>query len=125
VACAFAWVYGAVMPKVRIGMLVAAVMSTSLAVATPAHADNGTDFLAMLSAEGFNVGDTPPDLELTLTAGTTVCLLLNHGQTPQEAGQVISAEYPNATSQQITGLVGAAQAKLCTQQTAPRQQAGW
>lgn len=124
-ACAFAWVYGAVMPKVRIGMLVAAVMSTSLAVATPADADNSTDFLAMLSAEGFNVGDTPPDLELTLTAGTTVCLLLNHGQTPQEAGQVISAHYPNATAQQITGFVGAAQAKLCTQQTVPRQQAGW
>jgi hypothetical protein len=125
VACAFAWVYRAVMPKVRIGMFVAAVMSTALAVAVPAHADDGSDFLAMLSAEGINTGDTPADVELTLSAGQGVCYALRYGFTPQDAGEEVSTQYPNVTPQQVSGFVGAAQAKLCAQALTPMQIGGW
>jgi hypothetical protein len=100
---------------VRIGMLVAAVMSTSLVVAVPAGADNASDFLAMVSERGINVGDTPADVELTLATGTEVCELIWHGYTPEVASRQVKYQFPNATSEQSAGFVEAAQARLCAQ----------
>ena len=94
-------------------MLAAAVMSTSLVVALPAHADDGSDFVAIVSGEGINVGDTPEDTELTLTNGELVCHLLYYGFTPQDARRQVRYSLPNATPQQVAGFVDAAQAKLC------------
>jgi hypothetical protein len=107
-------------------MLAAAVMSTSLVVGVPtAHADNAGDFLAMLSGEGINVGDTPADVQLTLATGELVCHLLQDGYTPQDADRQVRYGFPNATPQQIGGFVEAAQAKLCAQAYAPLQPGGW
>lgn len=103
------------MSKTRIGMFAATVMSTSLVIAVPAHADNGSDFLAMVSGEGLNVGDTPADIELTLAKGDQICHLIHIGYTPEVAGRQIKYEFPNATAQQVAGFVDAAQAKLCPQ----------
>lgn len=124
-ASAVASVYSALMPKVRISAFVAAVMSTSLAVAAPAHADNGSDFLAMMSEAGINVGDTPEDVQLTLATAEAVCELFHFGFTPQIAGRQVRYAFPDATPQQITSFVDGAQAKLCTQAYAPVQPSGW
>lgn len=107
------------MAKMRIGMRMAAVMATSLVVAVPAHADNGGDFLATVSGEGFNVGDTPADIQLTLALGMAVCYLLHEGYTPEVVGRQVKYKFPRATPQQAAGFVGAAQAKLCAQGFAP------
>lgn len=120
---AFPWVYSALMPRVRIGVFAAAVIATSLAVVAPAHADTGSDFLAMVSGEGINAGDTPVDTGLTLSTGELVCDLLHYGYTPQVAGREVLYSFPNATPQQATGFVDAAQATLCVD-WAPRQ-SGW
>jgi hypothetical protein len=106
-------------------MLAAAVMSTTLVVGAPAHADNGSDFLAILSGEGINVGDTSADVELTLTTGELVCHLLHDGYTPQDADREVSYTFPDATPQQLAGFVEAAQAKLCAQAYTPLQPGGW
>jgi hypothetical protein len=112
------------MAKMRIALLVAAVMSTPLVVGAPAHADNGSDFLAMVSSEGLNVGDTPADVTLTLANAEEICQLIHWGYTPEVAGRQVKYFYPNATPQQVAGFVDAAQAKLCTQQYAPLN-GGW
>jgi Protein of unknown function (DUF732) len=113
------------MSKTRICMLAATVMSTSLVVAVPAHADNSSDFLAMVSGEGLNVGDTPADVELTLAKGDQICHLIHIGYTPETAGRQVKYEFPNATARQVAGFVEAAQAKLCVQSfETPLQPAG-
>ncbi len=102
-------------------MLAAAAASISLVVAAPAHADNASDFLAVVSGLGINVGDTPPDVSLTLAAGELVCQLLHYDSTPQEAGRNVLYTFPNATPQQVSGFVDAAQDKLCEQSYGPLQ----
>lgn len=121
----FARGYSAVVPKLRMAMFAAAVVSTSLVVGMPAHADNGSDFLAILSGEGINVGDTPADVELTLSSGQLVCHLLHDGYTPQDAERDVRYAFPNATPQQLAGFVEAARAKLCAQAYTPLQPGGW
>jgi Protein of unknown function (DUF732) len=103
------------MARTLIGIFAATVVSTTLVVAVPAHADNGSDFLAMVSGEGLNVGDTPADVELTLAKGDQICHLLHYGYTPEVAGRQVKYAFPNATAQQVAGFVDAAQAKLCAQ----------
>jgi hypothetical protein len=115
-------IYSAVMAKGRIGTFVAAVMSTSLVVAPPAQADNSSDFLTRVSAEGLNVGDTPPDVELTLSTAVQVCRVMFFGLTPQDAGRMVPYRFPEATPQQIAGFVDAAQATMCAQIFTPLQQ---
>ncbi len=105
-------------------MFVAAVMSISLAVAPPAQADNSSDFLTMVSAEGLNVGDAPPDVELTLSTAEQVCRLMFFGFTPQDAGRMVRYRFPEATPQQVAGFVDAAQAKMCAQANTPLQPGG-
>jgi hypothetical protein len=105
-------------------MLIATVVSTSLALAVPAHADNASDFLAIVSAQGVNVGDTAPDVQLTLGAAEHVCQVLHNGFTPQEAGRQVLYALPNLTPTQVTGFVDAAQAKLCAEAYGPLQPAG-
>jgi Protein of unknown function (DUF732) len=112
------------MAKMRIGMFAAAVILTSLMVGVPAHADAGSDFLAMVSAEGINVGDTPADVQLTLATAAEICELIHFGYTPQVAGRQVKYVLPNATPQQTTGFVDAAQAKLCPVQFTPLQPGG-
>ena len=112
------------MTKTRTGMFAAAVISTSLVVAAPAHADNASDFLAMMSEQGINVGAEPADVESTLSAGEYVCNLLHYGFTPQQAGQQLPYSVPNLTPQQVASFVDAAQAKLCEQAYALLQPGG-
>jgi Protein of unknown function (DUF732) len=113
------------MPRGRIGTFVAAVMSTSLVVASPAQADNSTDFLTTVSGEGLNVGDALPDVELTLTTATQVCRLLFLGFSPRDAGRMVPYRFPKASPQQVAGFVDAAQATLCAQaMTVPLQPGG-
>lgn len=114
----------AAISKLRIGVLAAAAVVTSLVGAVPAHADNASDFLAKVSEHGLNVGDTPPDMQATLAAGTEICQLLHYGYTPQVAGQQLPYVYPNATPEQIAGFVEAAQLYLCPQMETPLQPGG-
>jgi hypothetical protein len=113
------------MQKAWTTALAAAVMSTSLIVAAPAYADNSTDFLAVVSGEGLNVGDTPADVEITLANGEAICELMFYGYTPEVAGRQVKYAFPGATPKQITGFVEAAQAKLCTQQFTPLEPGGY
>jgi hypothetical protein len=113
------------MVKMGIGTFAAAVMSSALAVAVPAHADSASDFLTLVSGQGFNVGDTPADVQLTLSMGVEVCHLIHEGYTPQVAGRQVPYMFPNATPQQIAGFVNAAQtSKLCARQFGPLQPGG-
>jgi hypothetical protein len=112
------------MAKMRLGMFAAAVVSTSLMVAVPAHADASSDFLARVSAEGINAGDTPADVQLTLATASEICQLIHFGYTPQLAGRQVKYMFPNATPQQTTGFVDAAQAKLCPELYTPLQPGG-
>jgi Protein of unknown function (DUF732) len=112
------------MAKRRIGTFVAAVMSASLVVAPPAQADNGSDFLTMVSSEGLNVGDRPPDVEFTLATAMEVCRVVAFGFTPQEAGRMVLRRFPKATPQQVGGFVDAAQATMCAQAYTPLQPGG-
>lgn len=112
------------MAKMRIGMLVAAGMATSLVVAVPAHADSASDFLAMVSGDGLNVGDTPADVQIALSTGNEICQLIHYGYTPQVAGRQVPYVFPNATPQQVAGFVQAAQAHLCAQLYTPLQPGG-
>ena len=116
--------YSAVMTKTRTGMFIAAVISTSLVVAAPAHADNASDFLAIMSEQGIDVGSAPADVEITLSAAEYVCNLLHYGFTPQQAGEQLPYSLPNLTPQQAASFVDAAQAKLCEQAYAPLQPGG-
>ena len=111
------------MVKMRIGLFAAAVLSTWFA-AVPAHADNASDFLTMVSGQGLNVGDTPADVQLTLATAVGVCHVIHEGYTPQVAGRQVPYVFPNATPQQVAGFVAAAQAKLCAQQFGPLQPGG-
>jgi hypothetical protein len=119
-----AYIYSAAMAHMRLGMIAAAVISTSLMVGVPAHADAGSDFLAMVSAQGINPGDTPEDVQLTLATAGEICQLIHFGYTPQVAGRQVKYVFPKATPQQTTGFVDAAQAKLCPVQYTPLQPGG-
>jgi hypothetical protein len=113
------------MAQMRLGMFAAAVISTSLMVGVPAHADASSDFLAMVSAEGINAGDTPADVQLTLATAAEICQLIHvGGYTPQVAGRQVKYLFPKATPQQTTGFVDAAQAKLCPGLYTPLQPGG-
>lgn len=124
--CASARVYSSVMSKVQIGICTAAVMSASLIMAVPAHADSAGDFLAMLSAKGINVGNTPTDTQFTLAAGVEICELMNFGYTPEVASRQVKYEIPNATPEQSTAFVEAARtSKLCAQIFTPVEAGGY
>lgn len=98
--------------RLGIGMtaIAAAVM---LAVAAPARADASDDFLNMVSASGFDVGDTGTDIAYTLSTATSVCTLFHYGFTAEDAQADIVYEFPHATPQQLAAFVEAAQATLC------------
>jgi hypothetical protein len=113
------------MVKTRIGIFAAAMMSTSLIVAMPAHADGGSDFLARVSGQGLNVGDTSADVVLTLATASVVCQLINAGYTPQVAGRQVKYRFPNLTQQQVAGFVDAAQATLCVAKATPLEPGGY
>lgn len=102
-------------------MFAATVISTSLVVALPAHADAGADFLTMVSGEGLNVGDTSADVEITLATGAEICSVLHNGYSAQEAARQVHYVFPNATPEQAAGFVDAAQAKLCGPMYEPLQ----
>ena len=108
------------MPKVRIGICVVALMSTSLIAAVPARADSASDFLAMVSKTGLDVGSTSTDSQFALALGTELCELMNYGFTPEVASQQVKYEYPKATPEQSAAFTNAAQAsKLCSTIFAP------
>jgi hypothetical protein len=118
-------VYGAVMAWVRMGVIFAAAVSALLSTAVQAKADSSSDFLAKVSAEGLNVGDTPADVQLTLYEGDAICHLLYWGYTPQVAARQVPYAFPNATPGQVTGFVHAAQTTLCGKMfTTPLQTGG-
>jgi hypothetical protein len=117
-------VYIAVMAKMGIATFIAVATSTSLVAAAPAHADASTDFLTKVSSEGLNVGDTPPDVQLTLETANTICQIIHAGFTPQEAGRQIPYVFPKATPQQVAGFVTAAQETLCVLEFTPLQPGG-
>jgi hypothetical protein len=121
--CAPARVYSAVMPKARTGLGAAAVLLTSLAVALPAHADSASDFLAMVSAKGIDIGNTPTDIQFALAAGVQLCELMNYGNTPEVASRQVKYEYPNVTPEQSRAFVEAAQ--LCAQVFTPVEPGGY
>jgi hypothetical protein len=104
--------------------LVAMAVSTSLMGAAAAHADASTDFLTKVSGEGLSVGDTPPDVQLTLETANTICQIIHYGYTPQEAGRQVPYVFPKATPQQVAGFVSAAQETLCVQEYTPLQPGG-
>jgi hypothetical protein len=107
------------MAKRRIGTFVAAVMSTSLVVAPLAQADNSSDFLTMVSAQGLNVGDTSPDVQFTLSTAVQVCRVMFFGNTPQDAGRLVPYRFPDATPEQVAAFVYAAQTTMCAQLYTP------
>jgi hypothetical protein len=108
------------MPKVRIGMCAVALMSTSLIGAVPAHADSASDFLAMVSKTGLDVGNTPTDSQFALALGAELCEMMNYGFTPEVASEQVKYEFPKATAEQSAGFTKAAQAsKLCAQLFTP------
>jgi hypothetical protein len=117
-------VYIAVMAKMGVATFITVAISASLVGAAPAHADSSTDFLTKVSSEGLNVGDTPPDVELTLETANTICQIIHAGFTPQEAGRQIPYVFPKATPQQVAGFVSAAQETLCVQEFTPLQPGG-
>ena len=118
-------VHGAVMAWVRTGVICAVAVSAWLPTAVAAKADSSSDFLAMLSAGGLNVGDTPADVQLTLYEGDAICHLLYWGYTPQVAARQVPYAFPNATPGQVTGFVHAAQTTLCGKMfTTPLQTGG-
>ena len=88
-------------------------MSTSLALAVPAHADNATDFLAMLAAGGFNAGQTPADVEITIGTGEAVCQFIHYGYSREVAARQVPYMIQDATPSQSVGFVRAAEATLC------------
>jgi Protein of unknown function (DUF732) len=104
--------------------LVAMAVSTSLMGAAAVHADASTDFLTKVSGEGLSVGDTPPDVQLTLETANTICQIIHYGYTPQEAGRQVPYVFPKATPQQVAGFVSAAQETLCVQEYTPLQPGG-
>ena len=105
------------MPSTRHGL--AAVALTSIALAVPAHADPGTDFLTALTSSGFDVGASSTDALYTLAAGENVCELLHYNFTSQDARESMVYAFPKATSQQIAYFVQAAQDHLCSLSYAP------
>jgi len=111
--------------KTRVGMFAAAIMSTSLIGALPAHADAGSDFLARVSGQGLNVGDTSADVQLTLATASVVCQLINDGYTPQVAGRQVKYRFPDITQQQVADFVDAAQATLCVSKATPLEPGGY
>jgi hypothetical protein len=112
------------MMKMAIGAFIAVAISTLLLGAVPAHADASTDFLTRVSSEGLNVGDTPPDVQLTLETANTICQIIHAGFPPQEAGRQVPYVFPSATPQQVAGFVSAAQETLCVQAYTPLQSGG-
>ena len=102
-------VRAAVMAWVRTGVICAVAVSVWLPTTVAAKADSSSDFLAMLSAEGLNVGDTPADVQLTLYEGDAICHLMYWGYTPQVAARQVPYAFPHATPAQVTGFVHAAQ----------------
>ncbi|WP_368834390.1 DUF732 domain-containing protein [Mycobacterium intracellulare] len=117
-------VYIAVMVMKEVAALTAALVFAPLATATPARADASTDFLTMVSNEGLNVGDTPPDVQITLDTANLICQIVHNGFTPQEAGRQVPYVFPHATPDQVAGFVTAAQATLCVQAYTPLQPGG-
>jgi hypothetical protein len=103
---------------------IAVAVSTSLTGAAPAFADSSTDFLTKVASEGLNVGDTPPDVQLTLETANTICQIIHYGYTPQEAGRQVPYVFPKATPRQVAGFVSAAQETLCVQEYTPLQTGG-
>jgi hypothetical protein len=107
------------MVKKRLGIFAAAAMAISLGVASPAHADPATDFLAHVSEYGFNVGAQGADMEIMLANAATICGYLHFGFTPEQARRYIHYQYPDATPQQLAGFVEAAQTTFCGPLFAP------
>lgn len=90
-----------------------ALASVSIGLATPADADSGADFLAVLSKTGINVGDSPADVVLTLSRGMLACRLLHYGYPTEVAIREVGYGFPDATPAQLASFVDAAKAKLC------------
>jgi hypothetical protein len=107
-----------------VALLIAVAVSTSLIGSASAHADSSTDFLTKVASEGLNVGDTPPDVQLTLETANTICQIIHYGYTPQEAGRQVPYVFPKATPQQVAGFVSAAQETLCVQEYTSLQPGG-
>jgi hypothetical protein len=105
-------------------LLIAVAVSTPLIGSAPACADSSTDFLTKVASEGLNVGDTPPDVQLTLETANTICQIIHYGYTPQEAGRQVPYVFPKATPQQVAGFVSAAQGTLCVQAYTPLETGG-
>ena len=122
--CQVRIVYIAGMAKMWSVTFIAVAISTSLMGSAPAYADSSTDFLTKVSSEGLNVGDTPPDVQLTLETANTICQIIHYGYTPQEAGRQVPYVFPKATPQQVAGFVSAAQETLCVQAYTPLQPGG-
>jgi hypothetical protein len=105
------------MARKRLGFAAAAL--ASLAVAAPAQADPGTDFLTALTGKGFDVGVSSTDVTFTLAQGEHVCSLLHYNLSPDDARAVVGFAYPKATPEQVTYFVQAAHDHLCAQAYAP------
>ncbi|QLL09128.1 DUF732 domain-containing protein [Mycobacterium vicinigordonae] len=80
---------------------------------TPANADSSTDFLAVVSKTGINVGDSPADVVLTLSRGMLACRLLHYGYPTEVAIREVGYGFPDATRAQLVSFVDAAKATLC------------
>lgn len=107
-------VYSSLMAKKRIGICVA-VLSVPVLLATPAHADPGSEFLELVAATGLDVGPSITDRLFALATAESLCDLFHYGFTADDARDNIVYKYPNATPQQLAGFVSAAQSKLCAQ----------
>lgn len=121
--------YGAAVAAIPSRNVAAAVVLVSaglLMTAPQPHAepssDPGTEFLAMLTKQGFDIGTSGADTELTLSAGERVCHFLHYDYSPEDAAMNLRYRFPNATPEQISGFVQAAQATLCGPAYAPVEQ---
>lgn len=107
-------------------MSAAATVAALLPVAAPVRADTlASDFLATVSADGLNVGDTPADVQITLATGTEICNLMHDGYSPHIASRQVKYFFPGATPEQAMEFVDAAQKTLCPQMFTPVEPGGY
>lgn len=109
----------------RIGFCLAILTSASLSVAAPvAHADNSSEFLALIARDGMDVGPTKADVLLALADAENVCFLFKYGYSTDDARRATSYSRPTATPEQVANFVEAARAKICPQALTPLQPGG-
>jgi len=90
-----------------------AALPVAVLLAAPANADPDSDYLNMLSGDGFATAD-PTIAQDLLVAGHNICRNLGNGSSPaDESAKLSRMSGGRWTTQQTGSVVAAAQSKLC------------